>query len=362
MTQITFDSIYNRLADLAASPHGARPDAIAELALTLFKLQFDHVAPYQQYCIALRRTPDSVLQTADIPPLPTSAFKEFQLTSLPPGEQHHVFRSSGTTSAETSEHHHSHSSLAHYQQLVLPWFQRHLLPDRNQITFINLMPCQQEAPHSSLAAMMQSVIQRCGTPGSRNLGFIDENHLWQLKPAVITTILHDQCRTGEPCLVSGTAFGFVELLDHLAATQTHLTLPPDSRVMETGGYKGRTRQLPKATLHNLITHHLGVPASHIVSEYGMCELSSQAYDRIVGSTKPRQFRFPPWCQVRLVEPGTNQSPAPSEPGLITLLDLANVRSVMAIQTGDLGVGNSHGFEILGRATGATQRGCSLLQS
>ncbi|MFM1945329.1 MAG: hypothetical protein RI897_4311 [Verrucomicrobiota bacterium] len=362
MTNDPFSSIYQRLTQLTLASSSPTSGAFSEIALDLFQLQFEQVTPYKQYCLALHHTPNSVREITDIPPLPTSAFKEFQLTSLPPSEHHHVFRSSGTTSSETSQHFHSHSSLAHYQSLVLPWFKYHLLHDLPHITFLNLMPDSQQAPHSSLAAMMESAIRNFGTPDSQSLGSVDPNHLWHLNPTQITRSLQNQCNAGEPCLVSGTAFGFVELLDHLANNQIRLTLPNGSRVMETGGYKGRTRQLPKASLHSLITRHLGVPPSHIVSEYGMCELSSQAYDRIVGTTSPRQFRFPPWCHARLVEPGTNQPPAPGDPGLITLLDLANVRSIMSIQTGDLGIGNANGFEILGRATGTINRGCSLLQS
>lgn len=362
MTSDPFNPIYERLTRLTVAPPPLPSDAFSEIALNLFQLQFEHIPPYRQYCLALQRTPDSVQIINDIPPLPTSAFKEFQLTSLPPTEHHHVFHSSGTTSSETSQHFHSSSSLAHYQNLVLPWFKHHLLPDLQKITFLNLMPDSQQTPHSSLASMMESTIRNFGTTNSQTLGSVDSNQLWQLNPNEITSNLLHQCDAGEPCLVSGTAFGFVELLDHLADNQIRLSLPAGSRVMETGGYKGRTRQLPKATLHSLITRHLGVPSSHIVSEYGMCELSSQAYDRIVGTTATRQFRFPPWCQARVVEPGTNHPPAPGEPGLITLLDLANVRSIMAIQTGDLGIGDANGFEILGRATGTINRGCSLLHS
>src|SRR5206468_11450043 len=137
-----------------------------------------------------------------------------------------------------------------------------------------------------------------------------------------------------------------------------------SRAMETGGYKGRSRHLPRAELHSLITQRLGIPASHIVCEYGMSELSSQAYDSEVRNAErgvrkeARVFRFPPWARVRIVSPETGREIAEGERGLIQVSDLANVSSVLAIQTEDLGVRRGAGFELLGRAALAEPRGCS----
>ncbi len=135
--------------------------------------------------------------------------------------------------------------------------------------------------------------------------------------------------------------------------------------METGGYKGRSRSLPKADLHALITERLGVPPSHIVCEYGMSELSSQAYDLAVNSSRPtpdalRLFHFPPWARVQIVSPETGSEVAEGETGLIRIFDLANVFSVMAVQTEDLGIRRGDGFELIGRAEFSEPRGCSLM--
>jgi hypothetical protein len=169
-------------------------------------------------------------------------------------------------------------------------------------------------------------------------------------------------------LVVGTAFSFVHLLDYFGERK-RFGLPPGSRVMETGGYKGRARQIPKDELHVLITRCFGVPPSNIVCEYGMSELSSQAYDAVVdpagaGPREPGQspwrFRFPPWARVQLVSPETGKEVAESETGLIRVWDLANVRSVMAIQTEDIGIRRAAGFELIGRVSRAEPRGCSLM--
>jgi hypothetical protein len=164
----------------------------------------------------------------------------------------------------------------------------------------------------------------------------------------------------------GSAFNVVRLLDHLAANNLGLRLAEGSRVMETGGYKGRSRSLPRAELHALITRHLGVPPSHIICEYGMCELSSQAYDGKASSVEcgisraGRAFRFPPWARAQIVSPETDREVREGETGLIRVFDLANVWSILAIQTGDLGVRCGEGFELIGRADYAEPRGCSLL--
>jgi hypothetical protein len=179
--------------------------------------------------------------------------------------------------------------------------------------------------------------------------------------------------TRKPELILGTAFSFVHLLDHMRANNLGVQLPKGSLVMETGGYKGRSRTMPKAELHSLITKHLGVPRSHIVCEYGMSELSSQAYEQVTGARcqvsgemsrtmhqAPRAFQLPPWARAQIISPETGREVADGETGLLRVFDLANVFSVLAIQTEDLAVRRSDGFELLGRDVAAEQRGCSLM--
>ena len=128
--------------------------------------------------------------------------------------------------------------------------------------------------------------------------------------------------------------------------------------METGGYKNRSRTMPKTELHALITERLGVPRENIVCEYGMSELSSQAYDERcdAGAASDRSarasltsFHFPPWARAQIISPETGREVAEGETGLIRIFDLANVFSVAAIQTEDLGVRRGDGFELIGRA-------------
>ncbi len=346
------------------------------LALSLFTLQFAHNLPYQKFCQSRRVSPDTVTDWSEIPAIPTAAFKELELTSLPTQERTVVFHSSGTTTQQPSRHFHNAESLAIYQASLLPWFRAHLLAGldesgqghspvtQDKPPFICLTPTPAQAPHSSLAYMFDTVRRELGSPDSVFTGNVDPRGAWQLDVDKTVAALRECAAANRQVILLGTAFSFVHLLDQLAETKLHLSLPPGSRVLETGGYKGRSRTLPKAELHALITQFLGIPAARITCEYGMSELSSQAYDRVAGScaNSQRLFQFPPWTRVKIISPETGREVTDGETGLLRIYDLANVRSVMAIQTEDLAVRHGDGFELIGRAASAEPRGCSLMAS
>src|ERR1017187_846709 len=141
-----------------------------------------------------------------------------------------------------------------------------------------LTPPPAQAPHSSLVHMFETLRQRLNAPESAFVGDTNTDGAWTLNLDPVLAPLNSPLVTRHPSLILGTAFSFVHLLDYLAGKNVSFQLPPGSRVLETGGYKNRFRVLPKTELHQLITKHLGVPRENIVCEYGMSELSSQAYD------------------------------------------------------------------------------------
>ncbi len=343
------------------------------LALELFALQFSRNLCYRRFCEARRLSADTISHWAEIPAVPTAAFKEWELTSLPPEARTRVFHSSGTTGQRPSRHFHGAESLALYEASLLPWFQRHLLPegppDSGPMNFISLTPPASDAPHSSLVHMFQTVAREFGSNRSAFMGVCSEVGAWSLPADRTCAALGEAVAANQPVVLPGTAFSFVHLLDALAEMNLRFKLPPGSRALETGGYKGRSRVLPKAELHDRITRQLGIAPECIVSEYGMSELGSQAYDHIAGSTKnlkrktknsPRSFCFPPWARAQVVSPETGREVCEGETGLLRVFDLANVWSVLAIQTEDLAVRRGGGFELLGRAESAEPRGCSLM--
>jgi hypothetical protein len=377
---------------------GCHENEFNTLALELFALQFKSNAAYRKICEARNLTPGVVEHWTQIPAVPAAAFKELELTCLAPDERTTVFHSSGTTEQRPSRHFHSPESLAVYEASLWAWFRHHLLSDKLKLErqpsaalagvqasacgcgdegfgLIIFTPPAAQVPHSSLVHMSETVGRKLGASETAFVGRQAADGAWTLDFDAVLAALNSSPVTRHPSLLLGTAFSFVHLLDYLAERNLRFDLPAGSRVMETGGYKNRSRSIPKTDLHQLITERLDVPPSHIICEYGMSELSSQAYDGVTSdewrvasnsrlsrhpSLVTRHFSFPPWARVQIISPETGREVADGETGLIRVFDLANAFSVMAIQTEDLGIRRGDGFELIGRATLAEPRGCSLL--
>jgi len=225
-----------------------------------------------------------------------------------------------------------------------------------------LTPSPKQAPHSSLVRMFDAFGQQTASTGETFAGRVAASGGWEVDVPLFISKLSQVIDGAVPIGVLGTAFNFVHVLDELAAQKLRFKLPRASWILETGGYKGRSRSLPKSELHRLIQDFLGVDRDRIVCEYGMSELGSQAYDTSLNepAASPRKFRFPPWARTQIVSPENGREVAEGEVGLIRVFDLANVYSVMAIETQDLAVRRGAGFELLGRAARAEARGCSLM--
>ena len=334
-----------------------RTDGFNELALALFGFQFEHNTPYANFCRTENQTPETLADWRNIPAVPTRAFKSLDLTVLPEADRGTVFRSSGTTQANRSRHFHSHDSLAVYHTSLWPWFAEHLI-DESTKRLLFLFPEIDQAAESSLAYMMDEVAKRL----ARCERCFAADGQWRIDGQAAVDFLHDCVTQNEPVTILGTAFSFVNLLDHLDGVAIEFQLPSGSAAMETGGYKGRSREVQKPELHQAITNRLGIAGGRIICEYGMCELSSQAYDCKLGQANaaPRKFRFPPWARARIVSPETMGEVEIGQAGLLQIVDLANVNSVLSLQTEDLARRHADGFELLGRVELTESRGCSLM--
>jgi len=206
--------------------------------------------------------------------------------------------------------------------------------------------------------MFDTIRRKLAAAESSFLGKTANDETWSLDCEAAIKLLRQTTGTEPPVLVLGTAFSFVHLLDYLGEQDLSFKLPPGSHALETGGYKGRSRTLPKKQLYALITRRLGIPPAHVTCEYGMSELSSQAYEHTLCGA--RFFQFPPWARAQIISPETGCEVKEGETGLIRVFDLANVYSVAAVQTEDLGIRRGDGFELIGRAAFAESRGCSLM--
>lgn len=350
------------------------------LAVMLFTLQYKNNPAYQRLCDVRGIKPSQVNHWTEIPCVPTAAFKELELTCLHPEDRTHVFHSSGTTEQRPSRHFHNADSLALYEASLWPWLCENLRLPISDFRLLSLTPLAEQTPHSSLVHMFDYVRRKMAESDNAFVGRVAEDGSWYLDFNAALSVLRNGS-SRKPLLVLGTAFSYVHLLDELEKQNIRLMLPANSRVLETGGYKGRSRTMPKAELHQLITERLGVSAESIICEYGMSELSSQAYEvsdgrevsgvryqvsgeelHVSGKTEvaTRRFRFPPWARARVISPENGREVGEGEVGLLQVFDLANVFSVQAIQTEDLARRCGDGFELIGRASAAEARGCSLM--
>lgn len=363
----------------ASLDHGIPAACFDDVAARLLALQRRFNPAFAAWCGAARNPPPSGAPAASYPAVPTEAFKHAVFSCIPEGLHTVEFQSSGTTVQVPSRHRHHGDSLALYNVSALRGFERHLLArpvtpfeandpaQGGRHRMLSLTPSAAQAPHSSLAHMLDLVLGVHGGDGSVFLGRRGPDGTWDLD---VTTALEALCRavaSGRPVIVMGTAFNWVHLVDGMEARGSRVRLPAGSRVMETGGYKGRSRTLTRDALHEAIARALGVPRQAIVTEYGMTELSSQAYDREAplpggGAGRGGTFRFLPWARARVVSPETGREVADGETGIVEVVDLANVWSVAAIRTSDLGIRRGDAFELAGRTATAEPRGCSRMSA
>jgi hypothetical protein len=335
-----------RVLELLGAP--LVPDTVLDpLAVELWRYQVRHCEHYRDWCEALAVLPETVTGYRAVPALPQEAWKLLRVSTVPASRVTTVFRSSGTTGQGRSRNELPSTTL--YERSLLGTFRDGLLvagaPPRE---FHALLPSPDEAPDSSLVFM----VERAGRAYAAG-----PVHYHVVAGQLRLEPLQEQLAAAtEPVLLLGTAFSLVHLLEALA--ESPLTLPPGTRVMETGGYKGRARELPRDQLLGRIQHTLGVPPRQVIGQYGMCETSTQFYDE--PAADPPGKRVPPWARVLVLDPRTCEPVPPGEPGLLQIHDPANLWTCAAILTGDLGVQVAPDrFQVLGRAPGAPPRGCSL---
>lgn len=366
MTNEVRGRLESAILDWMTEPDAQRDEARFDaLALDLYRFQYAACEPYRRYCDALGRDPTGVTRANDVPAVPTGAFKEFDLRCFPAEETLLTFHTSGTSTERRGALH--LDTVVLYETSLLASLRRCFLTDlrgtRPTMRFLALSP--KVAPDSSLTHMFATL---AAAEGSTESGY-------DLTPdgldlATLGRAVESARRRGQPIVLAGTSFAFVHFLD---ATEAHALdatsagawqLPPGSRVLETGGFKGRSREVPREVLRAALAARFGIPERAILNQYGMTELGSQFYDStLVDPTGPRRKLAPPWTRVRCIDPDTGEDVPAGEVGVIVIHDLANTGSVAAIQTADLGrvvpAAAGAGFDVLGRSDGAEQRGCSI---
>ena len=306
------------------------------VAFQTFQHQFENNAVYRSFCDLLYVHPSDVQKIEDIPFLPIQFFKSREIVSNRNAVQE-IFTSSGTTGSTPSKHHVTDISI--YEKSYRNGF-THFYGNIEEYVVLALLPNYLERKGSSLVYMVNDLIQRSKQPES---GF----YLHDLKALTEKLIQLDSA--GKKVLLIGVSFA---LLDLIETTQFQLK---NTIVMETGGMKGRRKEMIREELHQQLCKGFGVSKIH--SEYGMTELLSQGYSKGNGI-----FQTPPWMKILTRDPEDALTIQPNgKSGGINVIDLANINSCAFIATQDLGkVHADNTFEIIGRFDHSDIRGCNLM--
>jgi hypothetical protein len=305
-----------------------------ELALAVHEFQRRWNAPYAKWCGS-----ESAPKTwREIPVVPQAMFKAYRISCFSPDQTTATFLTSGTTGETRGAHHFLNTRLYHAAALA-GW--RRLRRPQQRSLILTQSPA--DAPNSSLVSMFGCLAAEFG-------GEFFCDSAGRLDFARLERAL----QTSEPVALFGTALAFLNLFEWLG--ERRIALPAGSYALETGGFKGSGREIPKADLYALFEKHLALRADDVINEYGMCELSSQFYTNGLGGL----HTCGPWMRALVVSPVNSEEVALGGTGVLRIFDLANLGSSLAIQTGDLAIRHEHGFELLGRAPSEPPRGCSRM--
>lgn len=307
-----------------------------KLAMKVFRFQYENNSVYQRFCNLLNKTPHNVGTITDIPFLPIEFFKSKEvLSSTNPIQT--TFTSSGTTGMVTSKHH--VTDLAFYEASFQKAFS-HFYGNIEDYVVLALLPSYLEREGSSLIYMVDSLIQSSNHPDS---GYYLNNYQ-ELADTLIRLEEEDK-----NILLIGVTYALLDLVE-----MQNFNLK-NTIIMETGGMKGKRKEMIREELHQILCSGFGVSKIH--SEYGMTELLSQGYSLGDGI-----FECPPWMDILIRDPEDALSYVETgKTGGVNVIDLANINSCSFIATQDLGKKYSdYSFEILGRFDQSDIRGCNLM--
>lgn len=307
-----------------------------ELAIEIYRFQYQNCKVYQQFCDLLKRNPKVVHSLEEVPFLPISFFKNHEVL-VNKAVPEYTFLSSSTTGIGQSKH--LVSSLKLYEKSFSMAFEKFYGPI-TQYSVLGLLPSYLEREGSSLVYMVHSMIKQ--SLHSESGFYIDDFE------KLHSTILYNESK-GQNTLLIGVTYALLDFAERFSMELKHTI------VMETGGMKGRKAEMEKRELHSILKERLGVEVIH--SEYGMTEMLSQAY-----SKGDSIFDVPPWLKIliRSVDDPL-EIMGYGKRGAINVIDFANIYSCSFLATDDLGiVFPGERFEVLGRMDYSDVRGCSLL--
>ncbi len=317
------------------------------LARELFAFQYQHIAQARLYYDGLSVTPENLPDITAIPPIGLNVFKE---TCFFAGEQAKItFQTIGTSGKGRGTSCFDDIDLHVMETSILQNCHNQLCADERKTRFLMLVPSPDEAPNIIMAYGMNRIGQRWGVEPP--LFAVQQGQLLvkeagaYIKRAIAENV---------PITIIGGSFGFVNFIDAISENIQTMPLPEGSRLLDAGGFKGRSRELNRADFVELTSRFFNVPEKLCFNLYGLTELGSQFYSQAGGPKQP-----PHWTRVRVCHPLTLHNVGVGEQGVAVLYDLANISKPFVILTDDLAIRHEDGFELLGRASGSAPRGCSL---
>jgi hypothetical protein len=349
--RVTQDELIRKLLRFIEADD-ATESAFNALALEVFGYQFENNVPFRQFCMQRGRTPRTAKSWRDIPAVPINAFKELTLSCCAPEDAERVFVTSGTTKGGIRGKSH-HAKIAVYDASMIKHFGQRFMPDRDRIDMGILYPDETAMPNSSLAHYLALALENYGTPNS---GYVLDNS--GIDFDTVFARLRRAETTGEPYALLGASYSFVPLLDEMKRRNLSFALPAGSRMFDTGGFKGQSREMALDDFYNQISDGFGVPRRLCTNMYGMTELSTQFYDN-GNEVCPSVKSGPHWIRSRVINPLTGEDVPRGETGVLAHCDLAHFNIVSTILTEDAGVVVDGGFLLLGRADGEEAKGCSM---
>tara|TARA_R110000787_G_scaffold25941_11_gene72709 strand:+ start:434 stop:1513 length:1080 start_codon:yes stop_codon:yes gene_type:complete len=348
---VTQDKIIEALLAFIAGDD-ATDDAFNAMALDLFAYQYENNAPFQRFSRQRECTPRTVKSWRDIPAVPISAFKDLTLSCCDPDSAERVFMTSGTTQ-EGVRGKSYHPTLSVYDASMIRNFRQRFMGGLDRIRMGILFPDETAMPNSSLAHYLALAARHFGTDDSHYL--MTDSGFDTIR--LLTELAHAET-SGEPYALLGASYSFVHLMDEMAAIGESAELPEGSRILDTGGFKGQSRELELDEFYQKLSSTFIVPRENCINMYGMTELSTQFYDN-GNATLPSVKSGPHWIRTRAVNPLTGEDIPHGEIGVLAHCDLAHFNIVTTILTEDAGVEVEGGFLLLGRADGAEAKGCSM---
>jgi hypothetical protein len=342
-----------------SEPGAWSPERDEHFVRRAFRLQYESSPAYRAYCERRRVTPSNIRSWRHIPAVPTAAFREIDLALQGIREPETVFRTSGTTRGRHRRGRHAILDLELYRASLEAVFRAQALDGETEVPILSLVPPFTQSGDSSLAWMCDALISRFGSDGSERAANA-EDFDWSRAAAFVERA----CSDGIAVCILATTLAADAWLRYLAETEEGWTLPAGSRLMDTGGEKGRPG-LTRSAVVDRIQRRLGIPPDLVINEFGMTELLSQRYSRPLPANRgaeadePARLHGPPWLRTRALDPETLEELPDGDLGVLCHFDLANLGSVCAVLTEDLGRVSGRTMEWVGRAPGAPPRGCSL---